>query len=112
MVSFNDDSETITLSDKDGSNIMTIEVQDGKIRLQGNMKVVVQAPQIELVDNATHPLVYGDDLLQYLTTLVTTFNAHIHLGTVGPAGSLIISPTMTSASPPSPSLLSTKVKTG
>jgi hypothetical protein len=112
MVSFNDDSETITLSDKDGSNIMTIEVSEGKIKVQGNMKVVVHAPQIELVESATHPLVYGDDLLQYLTTLVTTFNAHIHPGSLGPAGSVITTPTMMSATPPTPSLLSMKVKTG
>jgi hypothetical protein len=62
---------------------MTIEVGGGKIRLQGNMKVVVEAPQIELVESSTHPLVYGDDLLQYLTTLVTTFNSHIHQDRLG-----------------------------
>jgi len=112
MISFNDDSETITLSDKDGSNKMTIEVGGGNIRLQGNMKVVVEAPQIELVENSTHPLVYGDDLLQYLTTLVTTFNSHIHPGSLGPGGSVITTPTMMAASPPSPGILSTKVKTG
>jgi len=112
MISFNDDSETITLSDKDGSNKMTIEVGGGKIRLQGNMKVVVEAPQIELVESSTHPLVYGDDLLQYLTTLVTTFNSHIHPGSIGPGGTVITTPTMMAASPPSPGILSTKVKTG
>jgi uncharacterized protein involved in type VI secretion and phage assembly len=112
MISFNDDSETITLGDKDGSNKMTIEVRDGKVRIQGNMKVVVEAPQIELVESSTHPLVYGDDLLQYLTTLVATFNSHIHPGSLGPAGSVITTPTMMTASPPSPGLLSTKVKTG
>jgi uncharacterized protein involved in type VI secretion and phage assembly len=112
MISFNDESDTITLGDKDGSNTMTIEVQDGKIRLKGNMKIVVEAPQIELVENSTHPLVYGDDLLQYLTTLVTTFNSHIHPGQVGPFGSVITTPTMMPATPPSPTLLSMKVKTG
>jgi uncharacterized protein involved in type VI secretion and phage assembly len=113
MVSFNDDSETITLSDKDGSNIVTIEVGEGKIKVQGNMKVVVHAPQIELVENAAHPLVFGDDLLQYLTTLVTTFNTHVHPGSLGPVpGSVITTPTMMSATLPSPSLLSLKVKTG
>jgi hypothetical protein len=112
MISFNDDSETITISDKDGSNKMTIEVGGGKIRLQGNMKVVVEAPQIELVESSTHPLVYGDDLLQYLTTLVATFNSHVHPGSIGPGGSVITMPTPIAASPPSPGILSTKVKTG
>ncbi|HMG90704.1 MAG TPA: phage baseplate assembly protein V [Chryseolinea sp.] len=112
MISFNDDSETITLSDKDGSNMMTLEVRDGKIRLKGNMKIIVEAPQIEIVENTTHPLVYGDDLLQYLTTLVTTFNSHIHPGLILPNGSVITTPTMMTAAPPSPGLLSTKVKAG
>ncbi len=57
MVTMNDDAETITISDKDASNIITIQVQEGggKIRIEGNMKVVVEAPSIELVENANTP---------------------------------------------------------
>ena len=41
---------------------------------------MVDAPQIELVANATHPAVFGDKLLTYLNQLVTTFNTHMHPG--------------------------------
>lgn len=112
QISFNDDSEKFTISDKDGSNIMTIEVQQGKVRIEGNMKVVLQAPQIELVEDATHPVAFGDDLLQYLTTLVNTFNAHIHPGVAAGVLPVTLSPPLPPAVPPTPALLSVKVKTG
>ena len=54
---------------------MKIRVQDGKITIQAAQKVVVEAPQIELVENATHPLVFGDNLLTYLNQLVQMFNS-------------------------------------
>ena len=76
-------------------------------------KVVVQAPQIELVDGAAHPLVFGDSLLQYLSQLVTIFNAHLHAGEMA-AGVLPVTPAppATPLNPPTPDLLSVKVKTG
>jgi uncharacterized protein involved in type VI secretion and phage assembly len=113
MVSMDDQSQVITLSDENAHNVMTIEVQNGKIRIQGNMKVVVEAPQIELVENATHPVVFGDDLLTYLNQLVTLYQTHVHPGQlalgilpVTPAPPVPAFPTAT------PALLSTKVKTG
>ena len=39
MINFDDDTEKLTLSDKDGSNIMTFEVQSGKIRIEAALKV-------------------------------------------------------------------------
>ena len=113
MVTMNDDDEIITISDSDGSNIITVEAQEGKIKIKGNIKVVVEAPKIELVENSTHPLVYGDDLLTYLTQLVTLFQSHTHPGElalgvlpVTPAPAVPIFPL------PTPALLSTKVTTG
>jgi len=32
------------------------------------------------VDGASHPLVFGDELMTYLNQLVTMFNAHLHPG--------------------------------
>ena len=55
---------------------MTIEVQSGKIRLQANLKLVVEAPSIELVENSTHPFVFGDNLLQYLNQIVQIYNTN------------------------------------
>jgi hypothetical protein len=112
MVTMNDDSEIITLSDSDGSNILTIEVQEGKIRLQGNMKVVVEAPMIELVENSTHPVVFGDDLLTYLNQLVSMYQSHTHPGETVMGMPVTPAPPVPPFPSATPALLSTKVKTG
>lgn len=113
LISFDDQGQVLTLSDQNGSNIMTIEVMEGKIKIMGQMKVVVEAPQIELVENSTHPVVFGDDLLQYLNQLVQTFNTHMHPGELA-GGFLPVTPMLPvpPATPATPALLSVKVKTG
>jgi uncharacterized protein involved in type VI secretion and phage assembly len=113
MFSLNDEAKVLTLSDEDGSNIMTIEVQEGKIKIKGNIKVVVEAPQIELVENATHPVVYGDQLLAYLNQLVNLYQTHIHPGELA-LGVLPVTPAppVPPFPPATPALLSVKVKTG
>jgi len=113
LISFNDDDDKLTISDAAGNNILTLESNEGKIRIEAATKVVVEAPQIELVENSTHPLVFGDDLLQYLNNLVQIFNAHMHPGELA-AGVLPVTP-MTPVPPmpaATPALLSVKVKTG
>jgi uncharacterized protein involved in type VI secretion and phage assembly len=112
LAALDDSAQTITLSDSDGSNLITIKVQDSQIRIQATAKVIVDAPQIELVDGASHALVFGDDLLQYLNQLVSMFNSHMHPGQV--AGPFPVAPTPPQPSFPSatPALLSVKVKTG
>jgi uncharacterized protein involved in type VI secretion and phage assembly len=112
LLAFHDDSKTIALSDSNGSNILKIEVQQGLVTLQAATKVVVEAPQIELVANATHPGVFGDTLSSYLNQIVTMFNSHVHPGQM--AASLPVSPAppQPPLPPPSPSMLSTKVKLG
>jgi hypothetical protein len=113
LLSLNDDTQTISLSDADGSNLLKIEAQDGKITIQAKTKVVVEAPEIELVDGASHSVVFGDDLLNYLKQLVNMLNTHMHPGELA-AGMFPVSPTPPSPplQPPTPSLLSQKVKTG
>ncbi len=113
MVSFDDQGQVLTLSDDNGSNIMTIEVRQGTIKIKGQMKVVVEAPQIELVENATHPVVFGDELMTYLNQLVQTFNSHLHPGELA-GGFLPVTPAppVPPAIPPTPALISTKVKAG
>ena len=80
MISFDDESQTIALSDEDGSNLISIKVQEGQITIKGTAKVVLEAPRIELGENAAHPVVLGDEILQYLNQLVHLFNAHMHPG--------------------------------
>lgn len=113
MVTMDDDSQTITVSDSGGSNMVEIQVQAGKITVKGASKAIVEAPQIELVENATHPLVFGDDLLQYLNQLVSMFNTHIHPGELA-AGFIPVTPAppVSPFPPATPALLSMRVKTG
>jgi hypothetical protein len=113
LVALNDDSQTISISDANGTNLLKIEAQAGKITVQAQTKVIVEAPQIELVDGASHPLVFGDELTTYLSQLVTMFNTHLHPGELA-AGVLPVTPAppVPPLQPPTPALLSMKVKTG
>lgn len=113
MIGLDDQAQVITLSDRNGANILTIETQPGKITVKATTKVVVEAPQIELVENAQHPLVFGDDLLTYLNQMVNMFNTHMHPGELA-AGVLPVTPAppVPPLTPPTPDLLSLKVKTG
>jgi hypothetical protein len=113
LLAFDDGGKTIALSDSNGNNFIKIEVTPGQIKVQAGTKVVVEAPQIELVQGAPHPLVFGDDLLTYLNQLVMMFNMHMHPGEMA-AGVIPVTPTPPVPSFPSatPALLSMKVKTG
>ena len=112
MLALDDDGKTATLSDEDGSNLVTIKVNEGQVRIEAATKVVVEAPQIELVDGAAHPLVFGDDLVNYLNQLVNAYTTHTHPGetVMGmPVTPMIPTPPFPAATP---ALLSVKVKTG
>ena len=110
MATLDDQQQVITVSDKDGSNLVTIEVEQGKVTVKGALKVVVEAPQIELVENATHPVVFGDQLLQYLNQLVALYQGHIH--NFPPSVIAPTSPPVPLFPPAPPTLISTRVKTG
>jgi uncharacterized protein involved in type VI secretion and phage assembly len=112
MVTLDDQSQTIHVSDENGNNLLEIKVQAGKITIEGATKAVVEAPQIELVENATHPVVFGDQLMQYLNQVVQLYQTHTHPGetVLGiPVTPMTPVPPLT---PPSPSMLSNKVKSG
>jgi len=105
MVTLDDKRQAITLSDRDGSNLVTIEVEQGKVTVKGTLKVVVEAAQIELVENAIHPVVFGDRLLRYLNQLVVLYQTHTHIPTTPPE---VVPP----LPPATPDLISTRVRTG
>jgi hypothetical protein len=113
IVVLNDSDKTISISDQNGSNLMHIDVNQGQITVQASIKVVVDAPQIELESGAPHPLVFGDRLLTYLNQLVTMFNTHVHPGELA-AGILPVTPAppVPPFPPPTPDMLSVQVKTG
>lgn len=112
LLALDDDGHTATLSDGNGSNLLKISVDAGEIRLQCTAKVVVEAPQIELVEGAPHPLVFGDDLLSYLSQMVALFNAHMHPGQTVMGIPVTPMTPVPVFQPPQPSMLSVKVKTG
>jgi hypothetical protein len=110
-ISMDDLKQTITISDILGTNQVVIDVKTGTVRVKGLARVVVDAPLIqEGSDLAFHPAVFGDQLLLYLSTLVTLFNTHIHPGELA-LGILPVTPAIPVAQmpPPSPSLLSKKI---
>jgi uncharacterized protein involved in type VI secretion and phage assembly len=112
MLSLDDDERTIALSDADGDNIVTIEVQRGQVTIRASAKVVIDAPQIELVAGAGHPAVFGDDLFQYLNQAVSVFNTHMHPGeTAGPV-SVAPAPPAPPIQAPAAGMLSTAVRSG
>lgn len=113
MVSMDDSGQEISISDEDGNNLLKIEVRRGLITVKGATKAVVEAPQIELVENASHPVVFGDDLLSYLNQIVSLYQSHVHPGELA-LGVFPVTPAppVPPFPPPLPSMLSMKVKTG
>ena len=113
MIAFDDASQTLSVSDGNGSNLLEIQVQAGLVTVKGQTKVVVEAPQIELVENALHPLIFGDALIQYLNQVVAMFNSHVHPGQMAATVPVTPAPPVPPFPTPMPNVLqSTKVKTG
>lgn len=109
IVALDDTAQTITLADAVGLNLMTIKVLEGTIRLQSAVQVVLEAPLIQHGQGATHPAVFGDQLLTYLNQLVTMFNSHVHPGEMA-AGFIPVTPAppVPPFPPATPSLISVK----
>jgi uncharacterized protein involved in type VI secretion and phage assembly len=107
-----DSSQTITLSDGDGNNLAVIKSRQGQIEIKAVTKVVIDAAQIELVQGAPHPLVFGDQLLQYLAQIVSIYQSHTHIGETVIGIPVTPAPPLPPMPPPQPSMLSLKVKTG
>jgi hypothetical protein len=112
MLALHDDTQSIAVSDSDGRNLLHIAVQQGQVVVKAATKVVVEAPQIELVEHGTHPVVFGDSLLSYLNQLVSLFNSHMHPGQANAGGPVSPMPPVPPLVPPTPDLLSLKVKAG
>jgi phage baseplate assembly protein gpV len=107
-----DDGGSLEITDSNG-NTVTMDSQTVKVAAGSAVKIVIDAPQIQLVDGASHPVAFGDEVLQYLTQLVQMFNVHMHPGEMA-AGILPVTPMAPAPplQPPTPSIFSTKVTTG
>lgn len=108
----NSADQNILLTDQSGNNKVEIAVQQGQVMVQGQTKVIVEAPQIELVEHATHPVVYGDQLLQYLNQVVQMYQTHMHPGQTAGPFPVTPAPPVPPLPAATPALLSTKVKSG
>lgn len=112
LIALDDDAKTITLSDANGNNLLSIKSTSGQIVLKAATKIVIESPQIDMVQGASHPAVFGDELLKYLNEIVINFNTHTHPGQTAagvPVTPMIPTPPM---QPPLPSMVSMKVKAG
>lgn len=107
-----DDGGTLEITDSN-SNTVTMDSSTIKVAAGSAVKIVIDAPQIELVENAAHPLVFGDNLLQYLNQIVQIYQTHMHPGELA-AGIFPVTPAppVPPLPPATPDLLSTKVSTG
>jgi phage baseplate assembly protein gpV len=107
-----DDGGTLEITDSNG-NTVTMDSSTVKVAAGNAVKIVIDAPQIELVENSTHPVVFGDELMQYLQQVVQIYQSHMHPGEMA-IGILPVTPAppVPPMPPPTPSLLSTKVNTG
>lgn len=85
-----DDGGRLEITDSNGNSV-TMDSGTITVAAGSATKIVVDAPQIELVSGATHPVAFGDEVLQYLTQLVQMFNAHTHPGEMA-AGLIPVSP--------------------
>ena len=111
IIAMDDVAQNVTISDAAGLNQVVVNVLQGTVTLKGALRVVTESPLIQQgSQGAAHPAVLGDQLLAYLSQIVTMFNAHVHPGELA-LGFMPVTPAPPVApmTPPTPAILSTKV---
>jgi|HubBroStandDraft_1064217.scaffolds.fasta_scaffold00773_2 uncharacterized protein involved in type VI secretion and phage assembly len=106
-----DDAGSLLIEDSNGNQV-SMDANTVTVSAGSASTVVIDGPQIQLVQNAAHPLVLGDELLQYLSQMVQTYTSHMHPGETTAMGPVTPMPPTPPMSPPTPSLLSQAVSTG
>lgn len=109
LVALDDLRQTITVSDALGLNLVQVRVLEGTVEVKSAVRVVLEAPLIQHGQAASHPAVFGEQLLAYLNQVVAMFNAHVHPGELA-GGFLPVTPAppVPPLPPPSPTMISTK----
>ena len=77
-IALDDDAEKITIADEKGKNVLEIDVGGGEVKITAGSKVVLEASEVEIGKSASHPVVLGDTLKQYLSQLVMSLGTHVH----------------------------------
>jgi len=108
--SMNDTTQTISIRDMFSLNEISVKVAANTTTIRSPTLVQLEAAQIRHGIAAVQHAVHGEQLLAYLTTLVTLFNTHVHPGEMA-AGILPVTPAPPVAPfpPPSPTMRSVKV---
>jgi hypothetical protein len=100
VITIDDVTQTISISDAAAINQVAVNVLTGTVTMKGALRAVVEAPQVQLgAPTATHPEVHGDLLTAWLNQLYTAFTTHMHPGQLGTAPGSPITP-----APPAPGL--------
>ena len=106
-----DNQSALTLSDAEGRNQIVVDVRHGVVTLKGAARVVIDGPLIhEGSATSAHPAVLGVELLKYLSQLVASFNVHTHPGQGNSAGVVTPTPPVPPIGPPTPGMLSLKIR--
>jgi phage baseplate assembly protein gpV len=107
-----DDGGSVEVTDSNG-NTISMDASVIKIQTSAATQVVIDGPQIQLVQDSEHPLVFGDNLLEYLNQLVELYQTHMHPGELA-LGVFPVTPAppVPPFPPATPELISTRVTTG
>jgi hypothetical protein len=111
VIVLDDTAQRVVISDPAGTNQVEVSLATGAVTLKGLTRVVTSSPLVQQgSDFAAHPAVLGDQLVAYLTTLISLLNVHVHPGELA-LGVLPVTPAppVGPFPPPPPSILSTKV---
>lgn len=112
LIELDDAHQRILLSDKLGTNQVIIDVQAGQVKIKGDSRITVEAPQVELGTQVGQPVMLGGELLQYLNQLVALYNSHLHPGEIANNAPVTPAPPVPPLPPAGPGLLSKVVRTG
>jgi hypothetical protein len=103
VITIDDATQTISVSDALAINAVTINVLTQTVTLQGGVRAVVDAPQVQLGGElATHPQVHGELLTTWLNQLYTAYVTHMHPGQANAGGPVSPAPPTPGLSPPPP----------
>jgi uncharacterized protein involved in type VI secretion and phage assembly len=97
LLALNDSEETVTISDKQGNNVITIDVNGGTIRIKGSSSIVIDSGTVKLGgDTAIESVVHGTTLNAFLQTMVTTLQSLLG-PTIPPVPPTLLSTVVTTA---------------
>lgn len=110
-LAMDDVAQTVTITDAAATNQVVVDVKSGTVTVRGIARVVLEGASVHQGSGtATHPGVLGDQLLAYLTELVTLFNTHVHPGELALGFMPVVpAPPVSPMKPPPPSVFSKKV---